>query len=500
MKVRATDAECAEWHAKARSGGPTLSDLVRRAVGRVRPWSVAHADVERERTRELARIGNYLNQIARWANTHKGGGGHRGRRPPCHHRAGARGAGSLGEPGRRCTLSSSRTGPARPGRRPTTSAWRGTRSGSRARASRSFGAIGTKWPPWPTRWRSSTGQVDLGLVEAMAKDREGHELLWGARTLLPIGDLKVTAHEPLVSSSNNKSTLLDQTEAIRVMEGASGYYKGMMTGITEGGVAIQGGKASYSDPHSDVMAHELGHNLSLGHAPCGGAGGPDPSVPQTDGSIGAWGYAFRAGHLVPPSRPDLMSYCYPKWISDYHFTNALRYRLHEAAEGEISSLVAAPAKSLLLWGGVDASGTPFLEPAFVVQAPASLPRSTGEHEIMGRTGEGDESFSLPFRMPVVADGDGRSSFAFALPVQPGRADQLASITLSGPSGSVTLDRNTNRPVTIQRNPRNGQIRGILRDRSDASRVRDDAVSALSQETGLEVLTSRGIPDQEDWTR
>ena len=49
----------------------TLSDLVRRSVGRVHTWTVAHAEVERGRTRELARLGNNLNQIARWANTHK---------------------------------------------------------------------------------------------------------------------------------------------------------------------------------------------------------------------------------------------------------------------------------------------------------------------------------------------------------------------------------------------------------------------------------------------
>ena len=71
VKIRASEAERAEWHAKARSAGLTLSDLVRRSVGRVRPWTVAHADVERERTRELARIGANLNQIARWANTFK---------------------------------------------------------------------------------------------------------------------------------------------------------------------------------------------------------------------------------------------------------------------------------------------------------------------------------------------------------------------------------------------------------------------------------------------
>ena len=71
VKIRASEAERAKWHARARSAGLTLSDLVRRSVGRVRVWTVAHAEAERERTRELARIGNNLNQIARWVNTHK---------------------------------------------------------------------------------------------------------------------------------------------------------------------------------------------------------------------------------------------------------------------------------------------------------------------------------------------------------------------------------------------------------------------------------------------
>ena len=72
VKVRASDAERAEWHAKARSAGLTLSALVRRSLGRARTWTAPHAEVEHERTRAVARIGNNVNQIARWANTHKG--------------------------------------------------------------------------------------------------------------------------------------------------------------------------------------------------------------------------------------------------------------------------------------------------------------------------------------------------------------------------------------------------------------------------------------------
>ena len=71
VKIRASDAERAAWHAKARAVGLSLSDLVRRSLGRVRTWTVAHTELERERTRALARIGSNLNQIARWANIHK---------------------------------------------------------------------------------------------------------------------------------------------------------------------------------------------------------------------------------------------------------------------------------------------------------------------------------------------------------------------------------------------------------------------------------------------
>ena len=355
----------------------------------------------------------------------------------------------------------------------------------------------------PFLWRSAPDKSIVGLVEAMAEDPAGHELLWHTRTLLPIEDLKVTAHEPVVSSSNSAFALLSETEAIRALEGAGGYYMGMMSGPVPdaSGVAIRPGKSSFSIPVGVVMAHELGHNWNLRHAPCGGAMGTDPSFPQPDGSTGAWGYDFRfGGRLVPPERPDLMGNCYPQWISDYHFTNAFRYRLHTVAMGGQSSLVAAPATSLLLWGGVDGGEVPFLEPAFVVQAPASLPRTNGEYEIVGQSAAGNELFSFSFEMPQVADGDGSSSFAFVLPAQPDWADQLDSITLTGPGGSTTLDQDTDQPVTILRNPRNGQIRAILRGAEAAPQRVDATVSTLSLDPGLERLTSRGIPDPESWTQ
>ena len=349
----------------------------------------------------------------------------------------------------------------------------------------------------PFVWTQTNDESIVDLAEAMAADPENHEMLGDTRTLLPIGDLEVTAHEPVVSSSNSAFVLLAQTVAIRAMEGGTGHYKGMMSPpVTEaGGVARLPGRSSFSQPYADILAHELGHNLYLFHAPCGGAGGPDPSFPYSDGSIGAWGYDFRdGGRLVRPSAPDLMSYCGPKWISDYHFTNALRFRLSDADSVGLPDR-GTPTQSLLLWGGAGVDSVPFLEPAFVLDARPELPRSGGEYQLTGRTGGGGELFSLSFAMPQTADGDGSSSFAFVLPVQSGWANALATITLSGPGGSVTLDADTDLSVTILRNPRNGQVRGILRDLPDPA-----TAAAFARGPGLEVLFSRGIPGAAAWRR
>ncbi len=72
VAVRLTPNESADWRAKAAAAGVPLSALIRRAMARTRTWTVRAAKVERERTQQVSRIGNNLNQIARWANTHKG--------------------------------------------------------------------------------------------------------------------------------------------------------------------------------------------------------------------------------------------------------------------------------------------------------------------------------------------------------------------------------------------------------------------------------------------
>ena len=195
-----------------------------------------------------------------------------------------------------------------------------------------------------------------------------------------------------------------------------------------------------------------------------------------------------------------MGYCEgdPEWISDYHFSKALHFRLFDEQELLAANLTAQQTESLLLWGGADADGELYLNPAFVVDAPPVLPDAAGEHRISGRTADGDELFSLDFALPETADGDGRGSFVFALPADPAWAGNLASITLSGPTGSATLDGDTDLPMTVLLDPISGQVRAILRDLPQAS-----AAAGLALQAGfdsLDVLFSRGMPDAEAWGR
>ncbi len=86
---------------------------------------------------------------------------------------------------------------------------------------------------------------------------------------------------------------------------------------------------------ANIAAHELGHNLGLLHAPCGGPASPDPKFPYADGGIGVRGAFFPergvASIITPVEKSvqkkkayDFMSYCgsgYPgdSWISDYNY-------------------------------------------------------------------------------------------------------------------------------------------------------------------------------------
>ncbi len=317
------------------------------------------------------------------------------------------------------------------------------------------------------------------------------------RNLLPVQDdtFRLTIHEPLLTSQNihpNNSRLTIELHAVRAMEGVGGHYMGIVSLATRGGIADRPGFVSVSVLDAKTMAHELGHNFVLHHAPCN-TPDPDPYYPYEDGSIGAWGYDIRTGRLIDASTPDIMGYCFSDaWISDYHFNSAIRYRLYDEKDPIVTTSAATRMRSLLLWGGLDGYDTLILEPAFVVDAAPYLPGPGGPYRIEAEDSTGNTLFSLNFTMNEVVDGDGGGGFAFIVPLRPEWSNRLERITLGGPEGLEEMTAESGRSAALLLDRSAGTVRGILREWS-GQESSDPAARRLLPEPGIEIIVSHGIP-------
>ena len=379
---------------------------------------------------------------------------------------------------------------------------------------------------------------DLAAAATGAGSAVGRSVLRYAGTVLPVGDLHVTLREPYYTWADTSEAgvvgLIREIELLRMMEAEDPreHYSGIF-GVPKprsrhpdaywiDGLGMLGGRSSLTGSHGPdgllqrtgrlrlVFAHELGHNLGRPHTPCDAPvtdpGAVDSDYPWQDGRIGVWGHDFGdgdedgggvgtgLGHLFSPEGyRDLMSYCYPQWISDYSFTKMLEFRL--AGDGNAGIAASARAMDrgtgrgdmLLLWGGVD-EGELRLEPAFAYPAAARLPSSGGPYRLTGRDAAGRILFSLGFSPTSVAHGigDENLAFAFAIPFDPAWAETLDRLTLSGPSGSASVDRTRGGRAALVIDRATGRVRGIVRDGPDT------LPSQLRSE-GDRLEVARGLP-------
>lgn len=105
------------------------------------------------------------------------------------------------------------------------------------------------------------------------------------------------------------------------------------------GCGGQGGVGAGLVGDTAAFAHECGHVLGFGHAPCGlTTGDPnDPNYPAYEpydtpaaksASIGEYGVDLRNNAVVSPaSTSDFMSYCGPGWIGPYHYRSLIGHTL-----------------------------------------------------------------------------------------------------------------------------------------------------------------------------
>ena len=366
-----------------------------------------------------------------------------------------------------------------------------------------------------------------------------------ARTVLPVGGLQVALREPYHTWADTSEAgvtgLIGEIELLRMMEAEDPreHYTGIF-GVPKplsrhpdaywtDGLGMLGGRSSLTGSHGPdrllqrtgrlrlVFAHELGHNLGRPHTPCDAPvtdpGTVDPDYPWPDGRIGVWGHDFGdgggdnggdgsgLGHLFnPEGYHDLLSYCYPQWISDYSFTRMMEFRLAGArgsraaagagasASARATDRGAARGEMLLLWGGVDA-GKLRLEPAFVYPTTARLPSSAGPYRLSGRDAAGRILFSLRFAPTSLSHGTGgeHRAFAFAIPFDPAWVETLDLLTLSGPEGTASVDRARGGRAALLVDDVTGRVRSIVRHWQGAARATD----------GTKARALRGLPRRPD---
>jgi len=281
----------------------------------------------------------------------------------------------------------------------------------------------------------------------------------------PLAQVDVDFRTPYITTSaatsyNGWLQILNEIRTLRTTDVSGRYYYGVLThpgGNQIGGLGYIGFPAAvgYDSPQrgAETFAHELGHNFSLRHAPCGGPTDADPQFPYTGGSIGVFGYDLSTGTLKTPSADrDLMSYCGPEWISDFSYLKALNYRQSFDWSGTGPSVVQ---DALLVWGG-SIDGQLILEPSFRLDMLPSMPSGQGSYEVRGFDDAGAQLFGFRFE-PEEVDHLGAKGFSFAIPERFAQADRLAEIVLSGPEGEVSRRRAEVAPTPAGRSNRPGVI-------------------------------------------
>ncbi|HEY6512773.1 MAG TPA: M66 family metalloprotease [Burkholderiaceae bacterium] len=279
------------------------------------------------------------------------------------------------------------------------------------------------------------------------------------RARLPAAQITRADHAPMVSSrvttvpatsdewSTAFSRILGEVDDLHLLENASSHtlYVGFIPKRSSGlaGMGYRPGNAAVvfdlpDRPNAvrETMLHEVGHNLSLRHAPCGDPSSPDPNYPYANAAMGAgnrfiWGYDAAARRFIDPtpsSVHDVMSYCNGNWFSDYNYrlmqvylTPSDRTSSADAARAQAQAAGAGVQELLVVSGEVNAQGGVQLNPLKVATG-APRPPDAGPY-LLRITTQAGAVIEQRFASREIDHDGARQRFGFTL-AHPGAIERI----------------------------------------------------------------------------
>jgi hypothetical protein len=221
-----------------------------------------------------------------------------------------------------------------------------------------------------------------------------------------------------VDTSDEWRNALSEVDQLREREAPTKLHYGMVRPMVSAGTAGIG----YVNPVNDfspnlaslgwdasrtswsrTMIHELGHNFSREHAPCGNVADADTDYPYAGGAMGA-APLFDSGNdtVVAPgtgsTQYDVMGYCSGRWFSDYNFSFVQQFLEYQRSQGRLavqSKTGQAPGALLVITGTLDTNGARIDSVLPDTGVPNVL--DAGTHELELSTADG-----RVIRVPVAA--------------------------------------------------------------------------------------------------
>lgn len=265
-------------------------------------------------------------------------------------------------------------------------------------------------------------------VHPAPTDIESHLIYDMMHDLMPVPDYTITIGETIDMSEEewDIEEALTEVRQRRIEDQAStSHYHGLFvyeTGVSGScGLAYVPGWEGVSALPSqfcraNTFAHEIGHNLSLSHAPGCEAPNPDTSFPYDDGGIGdEFGWLINSRESVSSETVthfDVMGYCEQTYVAQYHYARALRFWEQRSISISSTPVASHPIRdpatfrneeSLILIGRITENGVWSLERIkFIERELASIAPEDSRFTVkIVDSMIGDTLFSEPLQVHVI---------------------------------------------------------------------------------------------------